>query len=220
MSDPKGTEVLIYTSPDGKTTRIDVRVEGETVWLTQAEMAELFQSTKQNISLHVKNIFQEIELPEHSVVKEYLTIAKDGKKYLTKFYNLDVIISVGYMAEASSEIQQVLRQSMADLVAHMADRLKDGADGKPLKFKQSTVSNLVEFLSNFSFRNVTDDRQLQDLVGRARDILQGVAADDLRTSGDMRARVQQGMAALAVDLDGMLVKSGGRKMRLAEEVEP
>ena len=121
------------------------------------------------------------------------------------------------MAEASSEIQQVLRQSMADLVAHMAERLKDGADGKLLKFKQSTVSNLVEFLSNFSFRNVTDDRQLQELVGRARDLLQGVAADDLRTSGDMRARVRLGMTALASDLDGMLVKAGGRKMRLTEE---
>ena len=121
------------------------------------------------------------------------------------------------MAEASSEIQQVLRQSMADLVAHMAERLKDGADGKPLKFKQSTVSNLVEFLSNFSFRNVTDDRQLQDLVSRARDLLQGVAVDDLRTNGDMRTRVRQGITALAADLDGMLVKAGGRKMRLAEE---
>src|SRR6266487_964544 len=96
---------------------------------------------------------------------------------------------------------------MADLVTHMAERLKDGADGKPLKFKQSTVSNLVEFLSNFSFRNVIDDRQLQDLVGRARDLLQGVAADDLRTSGDMRIRVRQGMAALAADVDGMLVKA-------------
>jgi hypothetical protein len=121
------------------------------------------------------------------------------------------------MAEASSEIQQVLRQSMADLVAHMAERLKDGADGKPLKFKQSTVSNLIEFLSNFSFRNVTDDQQLQNLVGRARDLLQGVSVDDLRTTGDMRTRVQQGMASLAADLDGVLVKSGGRKMRLAEE---
>ena len=106
---------------------------------------------------------------------------------------------------------------MADLVAHMAERLKDGADGKPLKFKQSTVSNLVEFLSNFSFRNVTDDLQLQDLVGRARDLLEGVAADDLRTSGDMRTRVKQGMASLAADLDAMLVRSGGRKMRLADE---
>ena len=67
---------------------------------------------------------------------------------------------------------------------------------------------------------MTDDRQLQELVGRARDLLQGVAADDLRTSGDMRARVRQGMTSLAADLDGMLVKAGGRKMRLAEEVEP
>jgi hypothetical protein len=121
------------------------------------------------------------------------------------------------MAEASSEIQQVLRQSMADLVAHMTERLKNGPDGKPLKFKQSTVSNLVDFLSNFSFRNVTDDHQLQDLVGRARELLQGVAADDLRTNGDMRTRVQQGMASLAADLDGMLMRSGGRKMRLADE---
>jgi hypothetical protein len=64
---------------------------------------------------------------------------------------------------------------------------------------------------------VTDDRQLQDLVGRARDLLQGVAADDLRTNGDMRTRVREGITALAADLDGMLVKSGGRKMRLAEE---
>ncbi len=75
----------------------------------------------------------------------------------------------------------------------------------------------MEFLSNFSFRNVTDDRQLQELVGRARDLLQGVAADDLRTSGDMRARVQQRMGALAADLDSILVKAGGRKMRIAEE---
>ena len=86
-----------------------------------------------------------------------------------------------------------------------------------MKFKQSTVSDLVEFLSNFSFRNVTDDRQLQDLVGRARDLLQGVAADDLRASADMRVRVQQGMALLAADLDGMLIKAGGRKMRLIED---
>jgi len=85
------------------------------------------------------------------------------------------------MAEASSEIQQVLRQSMADLVTHMAERLKEGPDGKPLKFKQSTVSNLVEFLSNFSFRNVADDQELQSLVTRARELLQGVGADGLRT---------------------------------------
>src|SRR5258708_4301298 len=80
------------------------------------------------------------------------------------------------MAEASSEIQQVLRQSMADLVAHMAERLKDGANGKPLKSNQPTTPHLVDILSNSSFRNVTDHRQLQDLVGQARHPLQGAAA--------------------------------------------
>ncbi len=120
------------------------------------------------------------------------------------------------MAEASSEIQQVLRQSMADLVTHMAERLKEGPDGKPLKFKQSTVSNLVEFLSNFSFRNVTDDLELQELVGQARGLLKGVDADDLRTVGDVRIRVQQGMAEIAAQLDGMRLKTGNRKLRLAD----
>lgn len=118
------------------------------------------------------------------------------------------------MAEASSEIQQVLRQSMADLVTHMADRLKEGPDGKPLKFKQSTVSNLVEFLSNFSFRNVTDDHELQDLVTRARDLLQGVDADALRTVGDVRTRVQTGVSDLAAVLEGMQTKGNRRKLRL------
>jgi len=89
------SEILIYQSPQGN-THIEVRMEGETVWLTQGQMAELFHTTKQNISLHINNIFKEGELVADSVVKEYLTTAADGKKYRTLNYNLDVIISVGY----------------------------------------------------------------------------------------------------------------------------
>ncbi len=88
-------EIIIYTTDDGQVD-IEVRLEDENVWLTQNSMAELFNTTKQNISLHIKNIFDEKELNENSVVKENLTTAKDGKKYKTKFYNLDLIISVGY----------------------------------------------------------------------------------------------------------------------------
>jgi hypothetical protein len=124
------------------------------------------------------------------------------------------------MAEASSEIQQVLRESMARLVQHMADRLKETPEGKPVRFKESTVSNLVEFLANFEFRNVTDDQELQQLVARARYLLQGVEADDLRTTGDLRTRVQQGMAAIGAELDGMLTRVGGRKFRFADVEEP
>jgi hypothetical protein len=121
------------------------------------------------------------------------------------------------MAEASAEIQHVLRESMAKLVQHMADRLKEGQDGKPLRFKETTVSNLVEFLTNFEFRNVTDDVELQTLVAQARHLLQGVSADELRATGDLRGKVQQGMADIAAQLDTMLTKTGGRKFRFDEE---
>ena len=81
--------------------RLEARLQDDTVWLTQLQMAELFKSTKQNISLHVNNIFREGELAKNSVVKECLTTASDGKNYRTKYYNLDVIISVGYRVKSS-----------------------------------------------------------------------------------------------------------------------
>lgn len=90
-------EIVIYQAEDGKTS-LEVRLQDETVWLSQAQLVHLFAKTKQNISLHLRNIFKEGELTEKSVVKESLTTAADGKKYKTRYYNLDVIISVGYQA--------------------------------------------------------------------------------------------------------------------------
>ena len=83
-----------------ESVRLEVRIQDETVWLTQQQMAELFLTTKQNVSLHINNIFREGELEMFSVVKESLTTAADGKKYKTKFYNLNVIISVGYRVKS------------------------------------------------------------------------------------------------------------------------
>ncbi len=93
------SEILLYQTEDGQ-TKIDVRLENETVWLNQKQMVELFQTTKQNVSLHIQNIFKEGELDENSVVKDYLTTASDGKNYSTKYYNLDVVISVGYRVKS------------------------------------------------------------------------------------------------------------------------
>ena len=93
------SELLLYQTEDGQ-TKIDVRLEEETVWLSQKQMVELFQTTKQNVSLHIRNIFNEGELDEISVVKDYLTTASDGKQYSINFYNLDVIISVGYRVKS------------------------------------------------------------------------------------------------------------------------
>ena len=91
-------EIILY-QPDNE-VKLEVRLEEETVWLTQAQMAELFQTSKQNVSLHTNNIFKEKELSPDSVVKESLTTAADGKKYRVKYYNLDVIISVGYRVKS------------------------------------------------------------------------------------------------------------------------
>ena len=88
-------KILIYTSDDGQ-VKIEVRLEDENVWLTQNAMAKLFDTTRNNITMHIKNIFKEGELQENSVSKDSLLTASDGKNYKTKLYNLDVIISVGY----------------------------------------------------------------------------------------------------------------------------
>ena len=94
-------EIVVY-QPD-EITRLEVRVEGETVWLTQSQMVELFLSSKQNISLHINNIFREGELDEVATVKEYLTVQKEGSRFVRRkyrLYNLDVIISVGYRVKS------------------------------------------------------------------------------------------------------------------------
>jgi len=98
-------EIVIYKTSDENEFQLEVRIDDETVWLTQAQIVDLFDATKQNISLHINNIFREGELQRNSVVKEYLTTASDGKKYKTKFYNLDVIISVGYRVKSQRGTQ-------------------------------------------------------------------------------------------------------------------
>lgn len=127
------SEIVIFKTQDGKTD-INVKVEDGTVWLTQGQMVELFNTTKQNISLHIKNIFDESELDKNSVVKEYLTTASDGKNYNTKYYNLDVIIYVGYRVKSTIGTQfrtwatQVLKEYMVKGFS-MNDRMLKEAGG-------------------------------------------------------------------------------------------
>ena len=100
MDTQKGnSDIILYQTEDGK-TKIEVFLENETVWLSQAQIGELFQKAKATISEHIKNIFEEGELTENSVVRNFRTTASDNKNYDTSFYNLDVIISVGYRVKA------------------------------------------------------------------------------------------------------------------------
>ena len=101
---PNEEGIVIYRTGDN-TLQLDVQLANNTVWLTQQQMTVLFDTTKQNISLHINNIFREGELNKDSVVKDYLTTAADGKSYHTLYYNLDVIISVGYRVKSQRGTQ-------------------------------------------------------------------------------------------------------------------
>ncbi len=97
-------DILIYQNSEGN-IKIDVRLEEETVWLTQAQMGMLFNKDKRTISEHISNIFKEHELKENSVVRKFRTTANDGKTYDVNHYNLDVIISVGYRVKSQQGTQ-------------------------------------------------------------------------------------------------------------------
>lgn len=92
-------EIILYQTEDGL-TKIDVRFEDETVWLTQAQLCDLYQTSKSNISEHIKHIFAEGELEEASVIRKFRTTASDGKTYNVSYYNLDMIISLGYRVKS------------------------------------------------------------------------------------------------------------------------
>jgi hypothetical protein len=97
------SQIIIYQTENGQ-TKLDVRLEDETVWLTQKLMAELFQTTPQNITIHLKNIFEEDELTEIATCKDFLQVRKEGERMVErnqKFYNLDAIISVGYRIKSN-----------------------------------------------------------------------------------------------------------------------
>ena len=134
------TDLILYTTEDGR-SQIKLRAQEQTVWLTQLEMAELFDATKQNVSLHLKNVFEDGELDAGSVVKESLTTATDGKSYLTKLYNLDAILAVGYRVRSPRGVQfrrwasTILKEYLAKGFVLDDERLKN-PDGRPDYFDE------------------------------------------------------------------------------------
>lgn len=132
MSTPNpksGGELILYQTEDSQ-TRVQVRLEGETVWLTQAQMAELFQRERSVVTKHIRNIFEEGELVESAVCANYAHTATDGKTYRTAYYNLDVVISVGYRVKSHRGTQfriwatQRLREYIVKGFAMDDERLK------------------------------------------------------------------------------------------------
>ena len=147
-------EIILYHSKD-QSTHLEVRIEDDSVWLTQNQMVELFQSSKQNVSLHINNIFKENELEKNSTVKEYLTVQKEGlrtvKRKLT-VYNLDVIISVGYRVKSQRGTQfriwanKILKEYL----------LRGYAVNQRLERVESEVFELKQKVNDFDFQLKTN----------------------------------------------------------------
>ena len=146
---PTTQDILLYQSPDGQ-IRLDVQLDHDTVWLTQAQMVELFNTSRQNVGLHINNLFREGELAAAAVSKESLLTAADGKAYSVKHYNLDVIISVGYRVKSPRGTNfrqwatQALRQYLVQGYVLNEKRLRESArqlaDLKRLVQLQSEVA--------------------------------------------------------------------------------
>lgn len=131
---PATGEFLLYTTADGR-IRIETRMQNETVWLNQKQLAELFQTSVPNINMHIRNIFDEGELSPDSVIQEFLTTAADNKNYRTKCYNLDLIISVGYRIKShvATHFRQWATQRLREYIikgfAMDDERLKQAGGG-------------------------------------------------------------------------------------------
>jgi|SRR5690606_2567336 len=111
-------EILIYQNQDGN-IKIDVRLQEETVWLTQAQLCELFQKSKATISEHIKNVFEEGELDAEATVRKFRTVQTEGARKVEReldYYNLDVIISVGYFNKLQERIRGMMRSSKIEPV--------------------------------------------------------------------------------------------------------
>lgn len=127
-------KIIIYTDESGS-TKLDVRLEDETLWLTQAQLCSLYQTSKSNVSEHIKHIFEEDELQEDSVVRKFRTTAADGKMYLTTFYNLDMIIALGYRVRSiiATRFRQWATQRLKEYITKGFtiddDRLKELGGG-------------------------------------------------------------------------------------------
>lgn len=156
-------EIVIYQTPDNQ-TQIEVKFEGETVWLSQAQMVKLFQSSKANVSEHIKHIFEEGELQEDSVVRKFRTTAADGKSYDVGHYNLDVIISVGYRVNtkrgiqfrqwATQRLKEYLEQGYTinkkrlDELGKMVQLIAQSGEVETLQLQEA--KGLLEILSNYT----------------------------------------------------------------------
>lgn len=157
-------QILLYQAADGQ-FKVDVRLQGDTVWLTQKQMVELFQTTKQNISLHINNIFTDGELAQNSTVKEFLTVQNEGNRQVQRnvtYYNLDVIIAVGYRVNAKRGTQfrmwatRTLKEHLLNGYTINQKRL--------IETGLTALENALQFIKNTSSKKELTNQEAQGLL--------------------------------------------------------
>lgn len=159
--------VIVYVDDNGK-PQVDVRFQDETVWLTQAQLVDLYQSSKANVSEHIKNIFDESELDKKSVVRKFRTTASDGKNYEVNYYNLDMIISLGYRIKSNIATKfriwatDRLREYITKGFAIDSERLKNLGGGNHWK-------QLLDEIRDIRSSEKVLYRQVLDLYATAED---------------------------------------------------
>ena len=148
-------KIEIYTSKNNQ-TEINVNFDGDTVWLTQKQMSELFGRDRVAITQHIGNVFKEEELEENSVCKDFLLTAKDGKSYKTKYYNLDIIISVGYRVKSKQGTE--FRKWATSL---LKNHLKKGYTINEKRLEQ--LQQTIELISNKQIANIDEAKGLLEI---------------------------------------------------------
>ena len=160
--------IIIYNTIDGKAS-VSLLTKDGTAWLSQSQLAELFTTTKQNISLHIKNIFEDKELEENTVVKEYLTTANDGKDYDILYYSLEMILAIGFRVRSKrgTQFRQWANKNLAEFMIKgfiMDDERLKNPDGKPDYFDE-----LLERIRDIRASEKSIYQKVRDLVQRSSD---------------------------------------------------
>jgi hypothetical protein len=187
---------------------------------------EAYPGLCREAAIRLRALYNPLDYPPLDVIRsrftfswQYVSFGVPGqlREISARIFQTEREKAAQMMSEAASEIQQVLRATLAEMVEHLRGRLSDDPDGKPRRLRETTVTKLRDFLDSFDFRNVLDDRELKEQVEKARQLLSGVTTDALRNTADLRAKLKQGMGEIASRLDGMIVEGPRRKFRFEED---
>ena len=220
-------DVGIHLLPLGLVETVDERLHE--FKYKRGELVESFLSAYprlcQEAAGRLRTLYNPTDYPPVDEVRTHFTftwqyvsygVPEQLREISARFFEEEREKAVVAMSEACTEIQQVMRASLLELVNHLRERLSDQADGKPQRLRESTVQKLRDFLATFDLRNVVDDQELKEQVEKARSLLDGVSTDALRNMPLVRSWVREGMANIAAQMDVLAGDRVSRKFRFDE----